>query len=156
MRFPVHFTRTVTGGGALLPAQSAPTAAPNTATMPNLLTALQATKNGWPVQRIAVTYKYTGGGGAVNLSADLYMYEDTTQAWYKMNSAGVITLKPGCVTYVDAITLCESAQTNNDVFGNGSSTPGGLECVVVVIDPGGLANGTYDFCIGPDSTVTAA
>jgi hypothetical protein len=148
MYFPTLFTRRVGGSGSvpLLGSDSAPTAAPS-ASMDNVLFTKFSNINGWPVHRVAVVC--TAPAAPVAMPADLYMYEDRTQSWHKIN-ASPVTITPGVVAFFDAVALLDmpNAQSNMAGVQTGSGA-----YALVVSNPGAEPSGTFTFAMGPDLTL---
>jgi len=136
VRFGKAFKRTVGGAGTVLGSDSTPTGKPADKNNDNQLSWKLNSINGYPVERVAVGYGCTAAGSA--LSATLWIYDDTSDAWYQASTA---TLTLNHVTYFDQPTLSDSA---------GGITAGCLDVCLVVAAAGGDAAGTYTFTIGMD------
>jgi hypothetical protein len=149
MKFPASFIRyvgTVPEGGTALGADTLPAARPN-ATMDNLLASRFQNINGWPCHRIAVVY--TGPEGAPDLTASMYFYEDTTEAWYQIGASQSMT--PGTVTFFDVVAILEMANTEQNLQ---NATPGSISQLLIVQASGSVA-GEYQFAMAPDLTTQA-
>ena len=140
MRFHDIFMRQVGGASTdpLLGSDAVPTLLTDQHN-DNVLNSAFSNMNGWAISRLAVTYAYTGAGVALNLTADVFIWEDVTLKWYKLN-AGPLTLKPGFVQFFDCIGLPQ----------HHAETPSGsLEAYVRVIPAGGDPVGIYTFALAP-------
>lgn len=146
MKFPVSFTRRVGGSGSVvvLGADAVPTAAPTGQDF--ILAAPVSNTNGWPTHRIAVIY--AGPASALELPADLYMWESTIGGWFKLNQAKRI-LVPNQVNFFDVVGITPSSPIGSDLAG---SNPGGLVLALVVATVAGTPDGTYSFAMAPDLT----
>lgn len=87
---------------------------PNKSTMDNLVTSRFRDTNGWPCHRIAVLYKPPSGTTA--LDADMYMYEDTLDTWFRVNGvAGSGNILANAVTFFDCVGLLDLPVTSNNL-----------------------------------------
>jgi hypothetical protein len=141
MRFHKAFSRQVGGVSSdpVLGSDTVPTTLGDQA-KDNVLNASFNNINGWPSARIAVGYGYTGAGVALNLTADVFIWDDLTGRWFKLNAAA-LTLKPGQVQFFDCIGLPQNAL--------GETSTGSLEAFVKVTAAGGDPNGVYTFPLAP-------
>lgn len=129
-------------------ADVAPTSPPSKS-QSNVLHSRPFNYQGWPAQRIAVAYTYVGSTDpAPDLTADLYFWEDSQEAWFKLN-ASAVTLKSGQIAYFDVVTVIEGALTNNRLDGNSSSV-GALEVCLVPAYDGTPDSGEYKFSMAAD------
>jgi len=119
-----------------------PTVAPNQ-NISNILIASFSTSSGFPVHRIAVTYK--GPALAVALQAQVWLYDDLTEAWYEVGAP--VNIEPNRVNFFDVVALAEP----NAVLNLGA-TAGSISALLVVQD-GVTPDGEYVFAIAPDLTV---
>lgn len=151
MRFPCSFNRyygTIPDGEIAMNADSAPTSPPSKS-QSNVLHSRPFNYQGWPAQRIAVAYTYEGATNpAPDLTADLYFWEDSQEAWFKLNQSSV-TLTSGEISYFDVVTAIEGALTNNRLDGNSSSV-GALEVCLVAKHGGTPDAGIYKFSMAAD------
>lgn len=150
MRFQTYFTRQKGGvtpdpvlGAASDPEPTFATNTPPAADDDNLLLA-KVGGIGNPVQRVAVGYWYSAGGG-VDLTAKLWVWDSASEKWYL---AGTGTLKDGQLTYFRTPVLADPPQTSANL---GKPSAGGMACMLTVADPGGGAlAGVYHFVMGAD------
>ena len=141
MRFWTVFSRWVGPGGSPLGGDLPPSGFP--ASQDNLLVgdrSLTYRETG-QTHRVAVAY-----AGFVQITADLYIYEEATEKWYKI-SASPVVLPANTITFFDvAVPLSTAERIQGD-----TSKPGGeLQCVLVPYNPGGLPNGEYKFAMAPN------
>ena len=135
MRFPTKFTRTETTLGS---DSGPPTTKPGIAD--NIGIYRFKNIDGFPAQRIVVGYG--APAGAPTLNATLWMWDDTSEAWYKVNSApqGMV---PDALCYFDTPTLPDFTDVNH-------IPPGPLVVALVVDTDPAIVSGTYTFIMGVD------
>jgi hypothetical protein len=142
MRFQQSFSRIVNaGGGTTLGTDTVPTTPPS-ATADNIIGASLKNIDGFPVQRFVVTYK--GPTNAQPLPAQLWMWEDSTAAWYRCG--GTQMLSPGEVSWFDQPAL-------GRMSANQEYNPGSLSLCLIVLKPAVATadpDGTYTFAMGVD------
>ena len=146
MRFHKKFTRTVGGGGTALGSDSPPTGRPKKKT-DNQMQSSFVIVHEWPVHRIAVGY--VGPGGAPNLPARLYLYDELSQNWFLVSAD--VTLVAGRLTYFDVLAVQPPPVRSDSSAGNSGS----LEVALVVDSVGGEPSGDYVFSMAPDLTAVA-
>lgn len=145
MRFHKKFLRDIGGGSnPVLGSDSAPTL-PSELADDNVLTARFKDIDGWPVHRIAVGYK--GPGGALTLTANVYIWDELSAAWYLVNPTPV-NLVPNRLTFFDMVGLSSPLPDLDST----SATAGALEAYVQIIPAGSDPAGTYTFVVAPDLT----
>ena len=123
MQFPKTFRRyvgEVPAGGKELGKDEPPTEAPGQ--LDNALEVRFSNTNGWPVQRLAVAY--AGPAGAPSLEAAVLVYEDELKRWFVLDTG---KLKPGAVTFFDAVALLDCPNASRS-----PRSPGSLELALVV------------------------
>lgn len=145
MNFNTPFLRTVSGSGALTPADAAPTGTP-AASAGNQFAYQGQDINGWPVHRIAAIYT----GPQASISADLYVWEAQTQAWFKVSATPTVLTK-NVIAYFPVPTIAPMAGVTGNIQKSGG-LGNGMNVALVPIDPTGLANGTYTFAMAADLT----
>lgn len=116
----------------------------------NVFAARLCNINGWPIQRVAVGYKYEGAGSPPGtLPITFWILDELSRNWYQMPSpATVLTLNT--ITFFDHPALADNQQTK-------SSEPdaivrreiGSLD-VALVIGNAGAVDGRYLFPVGAD------
>ena len=145
MRLQKSFTRRKNGAGPVpvLGTDGAPgtppTGAPSSAT-DNALVASFDNMAGFPVQHIAVSYR--GPAAAVALTAQLWVYDYLTDAWYETGEPGELT--PNRVAFFDVPVLAQPPTTGLD-----TTTSGSIAAMLVVQDAV-TPDGEYVFAMGPD------
>ena len=101
-----------------------------------------------PVQRIALFYRYTGGGPAPVVPLTAYCYVRETDSWFQVGP--VVNLTDGVVAFIDSIAGILPMQSMPSVANllqgasPGDSTSS-LEVVLVPSAPAGAPAGTYTF-----------
>lgn len=149
MRFPYSFTRykgTVPAGGVVLGADTAPTTE-QPSKQDHLISHVISNVNGWPTHRIAGVCRYVGGGNVTGVPVQMYMWEDTTEYWYKLGES--VTMTPnGTVMFFDTVGPLEYYGTLQDLE---YVRPGTAHILVIATDSG-ASNGTYTFAFCPDLT----
>ena len=151
MKFPQSFVRyvgTVPAGASALGSDTTP-AAKAPAGEDNVLVSRFSNINGWPIQRIAVTYK--GPTGAPSVTARMFFYEDGTQAWYKVGAD--VVMAPGTVSFFDVVALLELPNTRANMAQSSSGSVS--QFLQVDLPTGSPAAGPYTFAMGPDLTSQA-
>ena len=159
MRFPVVFSRQK-GGAApppVLGSDADPTVA-NPQVQPN--NKGQATDcqgsfkirdiNGWPVQRIAVCWTTTAGA-PTPLNADLYVWEQSTAHWYRVNPM-TLAMLPNQLYFFDIVSIAESPASGAQLQAGAAGAAGPIDCFLRITDPGGQVAGTFNIAYGPDIT----
>lgn len=145
MRFWTTFSRWVGGGGTpALGSDSAPLGPPSLSQDNLLVTdrSLNYRETG-PTHRIAVAF--SGPSGAGSVPADIYLYEENTDYWYRTHSSS-ISLTPDTITFFDAAMVLSNAKR---IQGDMSEPGGEIQCVLVPKDPGSLPPGEYKFSVAP-------
>lgn len=150
MRFHKKFARQVgaVSGDPLLGSDTAPSAATQVSA-DNCLNARFKDIDGWPCHRVAIAYKYTGGGTPLPLNADLYIWDDLLEDWFIVATGVVLT--PSTITFVEMPGL----QPPPAKPGEGA-TAGSIEAVLVVNANAVDDNGVYEFAMAPDQTTPGA
>jgi len=121
---------------------------PNATTQKNLVTSRFVSINGWPCYRIAVLY--LPPAGAIALNGDMHMYEDTLDAWFRVNGTpGVANILANAVSFFDCVALLDLPHTGSDL---GENLLGTLAQLLVVADPGAAPNGLHRFAMAADLT----
>lgn len=145
MRFPVKFTRRVGGATSepVLGTDAAPIGIPGKAD--NLLQTRLGNSNGWPVQRVCVGY--SGPGGALALSAKVYVYDDTTGLWFL---AGTKSVAAGSFAQFEVPCLLDYVTASSYTTAAGGGGPGSLEASIVIAAAGSDPAGIYTFVVGAD------
>jgi hypothetical protein len=155
VRFPLHFVRTLPTPAAPLiglGADTVPSTAPDHATMDNLFVGKFVSNSGFPVERLAIGYKYTGAGPAVALPCQLWIWEDKTQAWYLLATANLSapgTSGQGTITPLRVLSGAEAPSLGSDYGGGGNI---GSLTVLIIVQNNSAPNGTYDFVVAPNLT----
>lgn len=146
MRFWTTFSRWVGGGGPPLGGDLPPVGPP--APQDNLLIGDRSLtyRDTGQTQRVVVAYS-----GSAQITADLWVYEESTLLWYKISSAPLV-LPPNTMSFFDiAVPLSTAERIQGDV-----SKPGGeLQAVLIPHNPGGLALGEYKFAFAPNLSGSA-
>lgn len=151
MRFQTYFKRGV-GGTSADPAFSVDgdpsfgDPPPDDGHDSALYVATQRSGIGNPVRRIAVGYRFDGGGAGTGKDAPvkLWAFDRRSMQWYLAASG---TLKDGELTYLKCPALSDPPQTSGNM---NVPTAGGGEFLIVVTEPASADNGTYHFVAGPD------
>jgi len=155
MKFPFEFKRQkgaastdpLLGSDGSGGPPAVPAAGQSAALQDNCCYAKRGDVNGFPVQRICVTY-HTTALTPVNLNARMYMFLDNTQTWYQVGAQQALV--PDVVAFFDVISVMDMPSGNRDL---NASNPGAPRMQLVVDDPGaGANNGVYTFCMAPDMT----
>jgi hypothetical protein len=149
MMFPARFKRYLTAvpaGGIVLGTDVVPTGRAPAGT-DNQLSCRFSNINGWPVQRIAVTY--LGPAGASALTARMYFYEDGSAAWYQIGAQ--VTMTSGTVSFFDVVALLDMP----NVTANLAAATAGSVNQILIVDAVGSTSGMYQFAMGPDLTSQA-
>lgn len=145
MRMHKQFSRWKGVGGPALGSDGAagvpPTVNPN-AHIDNVLIASFSTTSGFPAQRIAVTCKGPSADD-VSLAAQLWLYDNLTDAWYRVGSSTNITTNR--VNYFDLCVLGEPSP----VLMTGA-TAGSISAMLIVQDGTSVPSGEYVFAMSPD------
>jgi len=152
MRFSKAFSRSKGGGafpvlgsdGAL---DVAPTGVPDG--RDNHVAMRSSSSSGYPLQRIAVSYK--GPALAVALTAQLWVYERLTETWYRTTAS--FTLTPGLITAIGALGIADTVPRGVESLGE--PTGGAVDAVLVVQDTGAAPVGTHTFAIVGDLSAVA-
>lgn len=162
MRFPTTFTRykPASGSQKLLGGDVLPVDAngvprrPSIALDDNLVDVRATSINGWPAYRVVLAAGYVGAGPPIALPVAMYFYEENLGIWVLVpQSAGTVT--PGTPTtpqlpvYFDCMALMDFPHVKTDLA---APTPGNIAQIVIVSDPGGAPNGTYNFAMAVDLT----
>jgi hypothetical protein len=153
MRFPTVFKRyvgSVPTGATVLGGDTLPSGPPNAQTADNCLFSRFSNINGWPVHRIAVTYK--GPTGAKVLAAQMYFFEDATQTWYAIGAS--VNMTAGTVSFFDVIALLDRPHSSSAAGGSPEDSPqsGSAAMLLMVSAAGSDPAGEYDFAMAPDLT----
>lgn len=153
MRFPFHFTRVkpAATGKVTLGSETTPPTTPPLSSMDNLFAGKFTSPSGFPVQRLAIGYKYTGAGPAIDLPVQVWIWDDSTTAWYLLSS-GTLT-HPSASGQGTVTKVASLAGSDMPAVGAGLGSAqgvGSLTVFVFVSDPGAAPNGTYDFVVAPD------
>lgn len=163
MKFPVTFRRVkpaappakTLGGDALLVDANGTPRKPNLITDDNTMSSRIVSINGWPLSRLVLVGKYTGGGAPTALNANLFVFEDNLGIYVALPGSST-TVTPGTATtppvpiFFDVFALIDLPNVQKDLQSN---QPGAVDLLCIVQDQGGAApNGTYDFIIGPELT----
>jgi hypothetical protein len=164
MRFQRTFSRIVAaGGGTTLGTDAVPTGKPSDALHDNQCSAQFNNVNGFPIQRVVVTYMAAlGQFVAQPLPAKLYIYDDETDAWYQCGDEQMLV--PGAVAWFDQPTLGQmgamhgmpagqSYQPGNAAVVAQSYNPGCINVCLVVEKPSTTTadpDGVYTFAMGFD------
>jgi hypothetical protein len=152
MKFTSSFTRyvgTAPAGGKALGGDGSLPSSRATANEDNVLFSKFSNINGWPVQRIAVTY--AGPALAPSVTARMWFYEDTTQQWYKIGAD--VVMAPSTVSFFDVIAIMEMANTAANLQ---NAMPGSVaQFLQVDLPSGSPAAGAYVFALAPDLTAQA-
>ena len=84
--------------------------------------------------------------GATQLTADLWVWEESTSAWYKTSQTSIVVY-PNTMVFSDvAVPLSTALRVQGDV-----TQPGGeLQCFLVAHNPGSLPAGEYKFAMAPN------
>jgi hypothetical protein len=148
MRFPTHFQRIkpTTPGTPTLGSDTLPSTP--SATADNLFIGKFTSTSGFPVQSLAIGYKYTGAGAATALPCSLYLWEDQTSAWYLIGSGSLVapgTSGQGVVTTIACLALAD-----NPALASQLATNAGSLTVLVIVSDNASGNGTYDFIVAPN------
>jgi hypothetical protein len=145
-----QFQRRVGGSGSIpvLGSDTAPTAVLTTTLPDNFVHADRSQIEGFPVQRLAVAYKYTGAGVAPTVSANLYLYDHTTQGWFQMD--GTIILQDGKINHFDVVSLYDLPADSHSL-----ALAGSLNAIIVPLAAGGEPDGTYTFVAAFDGAQSA-
>lgn len=153
MRFPGKFTRYIGASSpdptvtVLLPAALV---APMGKPKPNTDTQVSTRPynfQGWPGHRVALAYTYIGVGPAPLIDTDVYFWEDSTEAWYRLNGSTPIVLTTGEMNWSDLASIVEKATVNADP----NNSVGSIDLAIVVacaVPPDGL----FKFAFGVDLT----
>lgn len=146
MRFPFKFSRRV-GGSDPIPVLGTDSAPTGSASLAGTNVFKEKLPAGAPVKRVALGYAYTGAGVPLALTAKVYLYDGTSEAWFTTD-ANAVTLKPGDLTFVSVPQRIGKPQvTGGDAY---ASTSSSLEVALVVSAAGGDPDGTYSFLMGLD------
>lgn len=142
MRFWTVFSRWVGPGGPALGSDSIPALAPDPL-WDNLLVGDRSLtyRDTGQTHRIAVAY-----AGPVQISADLCLYEEATEKWYRVSSSPVL-LPPNAITFFDIVVPLTSAER---LQGNNLRPGGEFQCVLIPYNPGGLPLGELKFAMSPN------
>jgi hypothetical protein len=157
MKFPLMFTRvkppaatfkTLGDDALLVDANSLPRRAATTDD--NTLALRIVSINGWPLQRVVLYGLYTGVGMPIALPTTLYVFEENLGVWLEVpGSASSITpgtaTAPGLPTFYDPMALIDFPHVQADLD---AVAPGAATFLVIVSDPGGAPDGTYQFILG--------
>jgi len=145
MRMHRQFVRTIGGSGIVLGSEGAidapPTGAPSQS-QDNVLFASHISNAGNPVKRVAVSYR--GPALAPNLDAQLWLWDDVTEAWYALT--GAVSMAANRIALFDVVALSDPFQGGGEV----KSTAGSLAAILIVQTTGGAPAGEYVFSMGPD------
>lgn len=156
MRFPHRFSRFLGAGtdplrqlgqaADLDPNAPAPKKPSDTVDM--VLIGKFINSSGWPLQRVAIGYKYIGGGAPPALpGCALWVFDYQTEQWYRMPATFTLTLNQ--IQISDVVALMESSPRNQAALV--TPTAGSLEAWLAVPNPGGPPpDGEYVFSTGPD------
>lgn len=113
----------------------------------NILITKFANSSGWPFQRVALGYRYVGGGVAPAIPATaVWLYDYKTEQWYRLPTT--VTLNPNQLTMADSVVLMEGGPRSPTTLLE--PTAGSFEAWLAVPAPGGAPDGEYTFIVGPD------
>jgi len=143
MQFPCSFTRYKGGGGTALGSDTIPSIPP-LSSQDNILFSRITDTNGWPAQRIAVTY--LPPSGSYSLTGALYFWEYHT-GWIQIGASTPIAA--GVATFFDVVSQLPATVAPN---GNVLSGGGSLALCLVVTDPGAAPSGAHVFAVAADLT----
>jgi hypothetical protein len=142
MRFQKSFTRVVAAAGTTtLGTDTVPTGRP-LASLDYYLSGQLKNIDGFPVQRVCCAYH--GPTNAKALSAQLWLWDELTQNWYKSGQA--VTMQPEAIAWFDQPSL----QRLGAGAENASQNPGSLDICLIVSAAGSDPDGTYSFALGLD------
>jgi hypothetical protein len=148
MRLPKVFARDKGGGThAALGSDAIPTTlGPSETRYDAMVEARMAPATAYGVaMKLAVATSYTGAAAPPgDVQGDVYVWEDATARWYRVNDAPV-TLSAGRIAYFALPSIADSAPRSADL---GRAGPGGIEALLLVSDPGAASVGTYTFALG--------
>lgn len=144
MRFHQTFTRNK-GGGALPPllgGDAVPTAKPDHSA-DNVYSGKLFTSQDCPIYRIVLGYR--APSGTLALDAEVYVWDELSQAWWLLPGSGAGILIPGKLASVDFPTPGDRIikPSSNDVVQYGS----GYDVFVRVTDPGAAPDGAHLFYV---------
>ena len=156
MRFQQMFFRQIGGsakpaGATVVPplvgSDVAPTTAPpNAGSSDNLIVSRFQNSFGWPCHRLVIGYACTAAGGPLN--ADLYIWDELSLNWFRVNGATPLVLTVGNLTFADIVSLLEPPQTGSN---NYQSNAGSIEAMLVITSSPVTA-GLYTVVMAPDLT----
>ena len=144
MQFPKTFKRYIGAGLAPLLGSDVD---PTTLSAPaqkaymgnaNVLTSRMTNINGFPAQRILVGVNYEGAGAPAPIPLSVFLWDDTTERWYKIFHAVAPTIPVNHVLFVDTCSLLDFMTTS------------AMEVALVASAPAGAPDGTYTFVAGCD------
>lgn len=156
MRFTKKFSRRVGADGSepVLGSDEVPKTQPSTrdAEYSQVFMNIQ----GWPAHRLAVACKFEGEGSAPPVEADLYVWEDTTEAWYRIPQPAKVLLTPGEISFFDVVGLVNPPHVGGrDDLG---ASAGHLQAFLLVRSPeksDPKLKGRYTFAMASDLTCLA-
>jgi hypothetical protein len=111
----------------------------------NILFSRFTNTSGWPTHRIAVAYKYVGGGAPIGLPSTLYFWDQATERWYTLEAAK--SLVADTIVFFDVVSLMDGTQTSSAL---GTPSQGSIEAYLRVTDPGAAPDGEHYFSMGAD------
>jgi hypothetical protein len=112
----------------------------------NVITSRQANTIGFPVQRVAVGVHYEGAGVPSAVPVAIFLWDDSTQVWYRVQHASAVTVNINSITFVDTPSLLDFPS----VQGQGLRPVGALELAIVASVPTTHPDGTYTIIAGCD------
>jgi hypothetical protein len=112
---------------------------------------------GWPCHRIAVGLGVVSGGtGLAQIRADLYVWDELSAHWYKVNQEPKY-LVPNQIVFFDIVSLCRQPPTSGDLTsGSNGASGGAIDVRLVTLDDTNVPDGTYVFTMAPDATTIGA
>ncbi|GAC1475526.1 MAG: hypothetical protein PVSMB8_00040 [Vulcanimicrobiaceae bacterium] len=160
MRFPTMFRRwkgagnpglTVLGADVVPVDASSVQIPPNEQKLDNVMSSRFVSINGWPTHRIALVYKYIGGGGAIALPTTMWFWEEQTRRWYQIGASQNVTVDR--VFFFDVVALLDRSKAGPDASSL-ESLEGSISQLVLATDPGAAPDGEHQFAVAPDLTTT--
>jgi len=167
VKFQQTFQRYKGGGGpagsVALGADAVPTVAPNAMqangiAVDNVLSLRFRDWIGFPVHRIAVALT-APAGTTVAIPGAMYLYEESTSAWYRIGPASV-SITTGVLAFFDTLALVDAPSvtgSSSDASALARLGSPMTQALLVLSDPGaGAANGKYSIAMAGDLHLAGA
>jgi len=153
MRFPNKFVRYIGAGLSPLlgsdvdPTTLSPYVQKQYLGNDNVLVSRTLNVGGFPMQRVAIGWSYSGAGAPAVAPVTVFIWDDNSERWYKVYHASVVSIPVNNITFLDVCTLLDFPHTTP---GAGMLPTGALEYAILVGAPVAAPDGMYTIIAGCD------